>query len=78
MNFSRAEEHPTLATHETLQAEVLRLSRADRAKLLDRLITILDKDPEIEAGWMHLPTSAAGKSEKGLPKLCHWKSRWLG
>ncbi len=40
-----------LATHETLQAEVLRLSRADRAKLLDRLITILDKDPEIEAGW---------------------------
>ena len=39
------------ATLETLQAEVLRLSRADRAKLLDRLIASLDVDPESEAMW---------------------------
>jgi hypothetical protein len=36
---------------EVLQAEVLRLPAADRAKLLDRLITSLDIDAEIEAEW---------------------------
>lgn len=38
-------------THETLQAEVLRLSPADRAKLLDRLIASLDVDAAAEAAW---------------------------
>jgi len=36
---------------ETLQAEVLRLSPADRAKLLDRLIASLDVDAGVEAAW---------------------------
>lgn len=36
---------------ETLQAEVLRLSPADRAKLLDRLIASLDVDAGAEAAW---------------------------
>jgi hypothetical protein len=36
---------------EVLQAEVLRLSPPDRAKLLDRLITSLDVDTEVEAAW---------------------------
>lgn len=36
---------------ETLQAEVLRLSPADRARLLDRLIASLDQDAEAEAAW---------------------------
>ncbi|MDR0781971.1 MAG: addiction module protein [Pseudomonadales bacterium] len=36
---------------EVLQAEVLRLSSADRTKLLDRLITSLDIDAEAEAAW---------------------------
>ena len=36
---------------ETLQAEVLRLSPADRAKLLDRLIASLDVDSGSEAAW---------------------------
>lgn len=36
---------------ETLQAEVLRLSPADRAKLLDRLIASLDVDASAEAAW---------------------------
>jgi hypothetical protein len=39
---------------ETLQAEVLRLSPADRAKLLDRLIVSLDVDAAAEAAWDEL------------------------
>lgn len=38
-------------TLETLQAEVLRLSPADRARLLDRLIASLDVDASAEAAW---------------------------
>ncbi|MGY4828211.1 addiction module protein [Sphaerotilaceae bacterium SBD11-9] len=39
---------------ETLQAEVLRLPPADRAKLLDRLIASLDVDVSAEAAWDQL------------------------
>jgi len=38
-------------TLETLQAEVLRLSPADRARLLDRLIASLDVDAGAENAW---------------------------
>lgn len=38
-------------TLEALQAEVLRLSPKDRARLLDRLIASLDTDAEVEAAW---------------------------
>ena len=38
-------------TLETLQAEALRLSPSDRARLLDRLIASLDSDGEMEAAW---------------------------
>jgi hypothetical protein len=41
-------------TLETLQAEVLRLPPADRAKLLDRLIASLDVDASAEAAWDQL------------------------
>ena len=41
-------------TLETLQAEVLRLSPADRARLLDRLIASLDLDADNEAAWDQL------------------------
>ena len=41
-------------TLETLQAEVLRLPPADRAKLLDRLIASLDVDAGVEAAWDQL------------------------
>ena len=41
-------------TLETLQAEVLRLPPADRAKLLDRLIASLDVDASVEAAWDQL------------------------
>lgn len=36
---------------EVLQAEVLRLSPADRARLLDRLVASLDVDANVEAAW---------------------------
>ena len=36
---------------EALQEEVLHLPPADRARLLDRLITSLDVDAEAEAAW---------------------------
>ena len=39
---------------EALQAEVLRLPPADRAKLLDRLIASLDVDSGAEAAWDEL------------------------
>ena len=42
------------STLETLQAEVMRLSPADRAKLLDSLITSLDIDADVEAEWDEL------------------------
>lgn len=41
-------------TLETIQAEVLRLSPADRARLLDRLIASLDADADNEAAWDQL------------------------
>ncbi len=36
---------------DTLEAEVLRLPSADRSHLLDRLITSLDADREMEEAW---------------------------
>lgn len=39
------------STLEALQAEVLRLSPADRARLLDRLIASLDVDTDAEGAW---------------------------
>ncbi|MBM3343437.1 MAG: hypothetical protein FJY56_15215 [Betaproteobacteria bacterium] len=38
-------------TIESLQAEMLGLSSADRARLLDRLIASLDQDADAEAAW---------------------------
>ena len=56
------------ATLETLQAEVLRLSPADRAKLLDRLIASLDVDPDVEAAWDELADRREHDLETGAAK----------
>ena len=48
--FSPSKAHMS-TTLEALQAEVLRLSPKDRARLLDRLIASLDADTEAEAAW---------------------------
>lgn len=47
---------------DALQAEVLRLPPADRAKLLDRLIASLDVNVSVEAAWDQL----ADRREKEL------------
>lgn len=55
-------EAPMSTTLEALQAEVLRLSPTDRARLLDRLIASLDADTEVEAAW----DAVATEREAGL------------
>lgn len=54
---------------ETLQAEVLRLSPADRAKLLDRLIASLDVDAGAEAAWDKLADEREQALEAGLASV---------
>lgn len=49
-------------TLEILQAEVMRLSLADRARLLERLVASLDIDTSAEADWDEL----ADKREEEL------------
>ncbi|HTT37373.1 MAG TPA: addiction module protein [Burkholderiales bacterium] len=39
------------STVEILEAEALRLSAADRTRLVERLIASLDMDPAIEEAW---------------------------
>ena len=53
---------------EALQAEVLRLPPADRAKLLDRLIASLDVDVEAEAAWDALADAREQELESGAVK----------
>lgn len=53
------------STLETLQAEVLRLSPADRTRLLDRLIASLDVDGEAEAAWDALADQREGEFQTG-------------
>jgi hypothetical protein len=50
---------------EVLQAEVLRLPVADRAELLDRLITSLNVDAEIEAEWDSLADAREQELDSG-------------
>ena len=59
------EETRMSTTLEVLQAEVLRLSSADRARLLDRLIASLDVDTEAEAAWDDLADKREQELEAG-------------
>jgi hypothetical protein len=52
-------------TLEAPQAEVLRLSPADRARLLDRLIASLDVDSAAEAAWDELADKRQKELESG-------------
>ncbi|MFP5461222.1 MAG: addiction module protein [Gammaproteobacteria bacterium] len=53
------------STLEALQGEVLRLSPADRARLLDRLIASLDADADVEAAWDQLADAREKELEAG-------------
>jgi len=52
-------------TLEALQAEVLRLSPSDRARLLDRLIASLDVDAQAEAAWDAVAAEREGQLQSG-------------
>ncbi len=52
-------------TLEALQAEVMRLSSADRARLLDRLVASLDVDAEAEAAWDELADEREAELRSG-------------
>jgi hypothetical protein len=50
---------------EALEAEVLRLSPADRARLLTRLISSLDTDAEIDAAWDAIADTREAELDSG-------------
>lgn len=50
---------------EILEAEVLKLTPADRSHLLERLIASLDTDPEIEEAWARVADSRQDELESG-------------
>ena len=50
---------------EALQAQVLSLSKADRARLLERLVGSLDVDTEAEAQWEQLAESREAELHAG-------------
>ncbi len=56
---------PVPTTLETLQAQVLSLSKADRARLLDRLVASLDVDAEAEEAWEQLAEARDEELQSG-------------
>ncbi len=54
---------------EVLQAQVLRLSATDRARLLDRLIESLDTDVGVETAWDALADQREASLDSGQVNL---------
>jgi putative addiction module component (TIGR02574 family) len=54
---------------ETIEAEALRLSPTERARLVERLIASLDVDPEIEEAWATEVERRNGEVESGTVSL---------
>lgn len=52
-------------TLEVLQAQVMSLSKADRARLLERLIASLEVDVEAEALWEQMAEQRDAELESG-------------
>lgn len=50
---------------EAIQAEVSRLSPADRSRLLEHLIASLETDDEMEAAWEAVADEQEGNVESG-------------
>lgn len=56
-----------MGTHlEILEAEILQLTPADRAYLLERLIGRLGSDPEVEEAWEREADRREAELESGL------------
>ena len=56
-------------TIETLEAEALRLSAAERARLVEKLIASLDADPEVEDAWAAEVERRQAQLESGAVSL---------
>ncbi len=52
-------------TLETLQAQVMSLSKEDRARLLDRIVASLDVDTAAEDEWEQLATQRQAELKSG-------------
>lgn len=57
------------STIEALEAEALRLSAAERARLVERLIASLDLDPELEETWAVEVERRSAEIESGAVAL---------
>jgi putative addiction module component (TIGR02574 family) len=57
------------STVETLEAEALQLSAAERARLVERLIASLDIDPEAEEAWASEVERRSAEIESGAVSL---------
>lgn len=57
------------ATVEELEAEALSLSTAQRARLVERLITSLDSEPDIENAWAEEVERRHAEIESGTVSL---------
>ena len=51
---------------EVWESEVLQLAPADRSHLLERLIAMLDSDPEVEESWEQEADRRESELESGL------------
>lgn len=56
--------HP-LSTLEALEASALKLSAADRSRLLERLLASLDADAEVEQAWESLADQREADLDRG-------------
>ena len=53
-------------TLDSLQAEVLKLSTADRARLLDVLLDSIDEDEEVEREWEQIADERDAELDSGM------------
>lgn len=58
-----------LSTVEALEAEALQLPAAERARLIERLITSLDADPTVEEAWAAEVERRHAQIENGTASL---------
>jgi hypothetical protein len=57
------------STLEVLEAEVMMLPPAQRSHLLERLVTSLDLDPEVEEAWERLSIQRESEIDSGAVRL---------
>lgn len=58
-----------METVETLEAAALHLSPSERARLVERLIALLDADPEVEEAWAAEVERRQAEIESGAVSL---------